>query len=92
MEPAEFKTIIKDVLKEVLDEERKSYWVDPEQHYRDHQQLQTCNTCMPEIRKNHAFVSAIRSSADVAEKVSVRIIVSSIVIFIIGALYATVRS
>ena len=88
MEPAEFKAIIK----EVLDEERKSYWVEPEQHYRDHQQIQSCKECMPEIRKNHTFVSAVRSSANVAEKVSVRIIVSSIVIFIIGALYATVRS
>jgi len=88
MEPAEFKAIIK----EVLDEERKSYWVEPEQHYRDHQQIQFCKEGMPEIQKNHAFVSAVRAKTKVAETVSVRIIVSSIVVFIIGAIYATVKS
>lgn len=80
----EFDTL-KLALKEVLAEERQAFWIDPEQHYQDHQQLKQCREAMTEMQKNHAFTSNIRTNTDLAKKAGIGVIISSVILFILGA-------
>ena len=55
---------IKAAVHEVLDEQRKNFWVDPERHWRDHELLKICEAGKDEWRANHDFVEGIRKNVD----------------------------
>ncbi len=87
MKPEEFKAIIK----EAMEEERKSFWVGPEPHYQDHQFIAVCRENMEEMRKNHDFVSSVRSGASVAKKTSIKTAITVWVVFIIGVVWVQIK-
>lgn len=87
MEPDEFKMI----LKEVMEEERKSFWIEPERHYQDHQQVMACHKNMEEIRKNHDFISSVRSGAKIAQKAGITVAITSFIVFVVGAVYVQIK-
>lgn len=51
---------IKAAVHEVIDEQRRNFWVEPERHWRDHELLRICEAGKDEWRLNHEFVGEIR--------------------------------
>jgi hypothetical protein len=62
---------IKALLHEVLEEQRKNFWVEPEQHFLDHDMLKVCRGDRERWRRNHEFVEGVIDSASTAKKIGI---------------------
>ena len=74
------KEEMRDVLKEVLEEQRQQFWVPADEHYLHHKQIEHCIDSKGQWEANHDFVSDIRGSVKVAKKAGVITAVATIVV------------
>lgn len=82
---------IKKIFKEVFEEERDEFWVPQPQHYLDHEMLKDCREAREEWRKNHEFISAIRSGASWGQKMGITLIVTSTLSFLGWAIWQGIK-
>lgn len=73
-------TLIKDAVRDVIKEERKSFWVEPEQHYLDHELLKSCRVSAEDRRNNHEFVARVRRNLEDTRGVVLKSIIGFIVL------------
>jgi hypothetical protein len=78
---------IKAAVHEELDEQRQNFWVEPEEHWRHHEQLRECMTGKPEWSKNHEFISDIRRGAWQIKKTSLGVIVAALMAILLYKLF-----
>lgn len=71
--------VIKQIMKEVFEEERESFWVPAEEHYRDHEMLKSCREHGDEMRKNHEFVSGVRSTTKTVKRASIFSVIGTLI-------------
>ena len=64
---------IKEAVLDAIKSERKTLWIDPEQHFLDHEMLRHCRLTSEESRKNHEFISSARAGVEIMKKTSVRV-------------------
>lgn len=86
MDEKQLKAAIRTVLLELM-EEKRSFWVPPEQHFLDHDMLGRCREQQAQWRKNHEFVAAVREGAGTVRKVAIGTCVSSLVAFFLAAVW-----
>jgi len=86
------KEEIKAAIKEALQEERDEFWVPQPQHYMDHQMLANCRQGQDEWRKNHEFVSAVRTGMSWGKKASIVTIAIATITFIGGAIWMAIKA
>jgi len=82
---------IKAIFKEVVAEERNEFWIPQPEHYLDHVFLKNCRDGSETYRKNHEFISAIRSGKSWGEKIGVGVIVSSTLTFFGWAIWQAIK-
>jgi hypothetical protein len=82
----ELKIIITEAIAAALKADREEFWISQPQHYMDHQMIQQCNKERDEWRKNHEFVSAIRESIGSGQKLSWKITVGAVFLFVTSAI------
>ena len=73
------KEEIKQALHEVLEEHREKYWVDPQQHFLDHEQMKQCRSNRDKWFRNHQFVEGVISAIATGRKAGILTSVSIIV-------------
>ncbi len=91
MDDDKLREIIKDAVLEAVAEERKAMWIDPEQHFLDHEMLRQCRERSNEWRLNHEFVSTMRAGADVARKTTWRIVTTGILTFLAASAWLFIK-
>ena len=69
---------IKAAVHEVLEEQRRNFWVEPEQHFLDHDMLKVCRLDRDIWRENHRFITDIREGVGTAKKVGVVALVTAL--------------
>lgn len=62
---------IKSLMHEVLEEQRKNFWVEPEQHFLDHDMLKTCRADRDRWRRNHEFIEGMVEATGTAKKIGI---------------------
>ena len=77
---------VKAALHEVLDEQRKNFWVEPEEHWRHHEQLRMCISGREEWQDNHKWVSSVRRMEKHVSKVGIGAFVLAIIGYILKKL------
>ena len=82
---------VKAVIKEVFQEERDEFWVPQPQHYLDHEMLKICREGREEWRKNHEFISQVRSGAAWGQKIGIGVIVTAALSFVLGAIWLAIK-
>ena len=80
----EQKLIIKECIDEVWTKHKEEFWVDPEQHYLDHQLLRGCAANQQEMKANHEFVTELRRGTGLVKKLT---LVTSVTTAISGFIY-----
>lgn len=61
----------KALMHEALEEQRRTFWVEPEQHFLDHDMLKTCRADRERWRRNHEFVEGMIDSTATAKKIGI---------------------
>jgi len=59
---------IKQAVAEALEEHRKDFLIEAEEHYQHHLQLKSCVRSRDEWLENHKFVSDIRANGKIAQQ------------------------
>lgn len=54
-----------------LEEQRKHFWVEPEQHFLDHDMLKTCRADRDRWRRNHEFIEGMVEATGTAKKLGI---------------------
>ena len=67
----EQRALIQTVVSEVYKQHKETFWVDPEQHFLDHQLIRGCAMHQDEMKKNHDFVSDLRRGTGLVRKVTI---------------------
>jgi len=75
---------IGEVVADAVAEKHKDFWVNAEEHYKDHMQLAECRQTSNEWKANHRFVSEVRQAATIAKKVTLRTAIGTTVAAVIG--------
>jgi len=88
----EYKELIHECVTEVFEKHKKEAWVDPQQHYLDHQMLRICSANQEEMRKNHDFVTGMREGTDLVRKYSIITMVGMVVTAICAWVYYHITS
>jgi len=69
---------IKELMHEVMEEQRRNFWVEPEQHFLDHDMLKSCRQDRETWRKNHDFITGVREASGTAKKAGIGFIITAI--------------
>lgn len=77
---------IEEAVERALEKQREKYWMSQPQHFLDHEIFKVCRENQSEWRKNHEFVSAIRESIGSGQKLSWKITVGAVFLFITSAI------
>lgn len=77
---------IKAAVHEVIEEQRKNFWVEPERHFLDHQLLSECRKGRDEWRDNHQWVTSVRKMEKHVSKVGIGAIVLAVIGYILKKL------
>lgn len=72
------KDEMKEILGEVLEEQRKQFWVPAEQHYLHHKHMENCLESKAEWEKNHEFVAGVRQSGQLAKGAMIKLLATAI--------------
>jgi len=83
--------LIEKIVKKVLKDERDEFWVPQPQHYLDHEMIRGCREASPEWRKNHEFISAVRTGASYGQRAGIILIVTSSLSFLGWAMWQAVK-
>ena len=76
---AEEYAVIKEIVKDAIEEKHTEFWVDAEQHYLDHKQMLECRSNQSQWEENHKFVKGMRDSKEMVKKVTLRVAVTTLV-------------
>jgi len=82
MDDQSLRELIREAVRDAVVEERKALWVEPEQHFLDHEMLRQCRENSDEWRRNHEFVASLRQGADVMKRTGWRMAATSVVTFL----------
>ena len=66
---------IKQLMTEVMEEQRDTFWVAPKQHFLDHEQMKHCRENQEEWMENHEFVSEVRVKKKIVESTGLKVFV-----------------
>ncbi len=91
MSREEIEDIVSACVRQVFEEERASFFIEPEKHYQHHQMMEACAVGRETWRKNHEFVESVRSGAEIAKKAGVTAAVIAFLSFMIGAFWLAVK-
>lgn len=58
----EIEDIVSSCVRQVFEEERTSFFIEPEKHYQHHQLMAQCMSGRDRWRKNHEFVEEIQGN------------------------------
>jgi len=83
--------MVRDAVREAVAEERKALWVEPEQHFLDHEMLRHCRENSDEWRRNHEFVASLRQGADVMKRTGWRMAATSAITFLAAGAWMLFR-
>lgn len=96
--PEEFEKLLvrfEEMFRQIVKEERASFWVEPEQHYKDHLLIQNCEANKDEMRANHEFVmdarKALASTTKQVRTITVRVGYGGLLVLIGYAIYHYVK-
>lgn len=81
------KEDIKEALHEVLEEHREKYWVDPQQHFLDHEQMKQCRGSRDRWLRNHGFIEGIIENIGTVKKTGIIASVGTVVSALLGLLW-----
>lgn len=91
MSREEIEDIVSACVRQVFEEERSSFFIDPERHYQHHQLLEQCAVGRDRWRRNHEFVEGVMAGAETAKKVGITTAIGIFVSFIIGAVLLAIK-
>jgi len=78
---------IKAAVHEVIEEQRQNFWVEPEEHWRHHEQLRMCVISKPEWEENHRYVSDLRRMGGHVKRVGLGASVVAAVAWMLKSLF-----
>lgn len=83
----EYKAILKDCIEEVWNAHSKEWFIEPKEHFLQHQFLLNCSKESEEMKKNHEFVTELRKGTSLIKKVGVTAAVTTAVSAIVYWVY-----
>jgi len=82
MDEQALSNMIKEAVRDAIAEERRNLWVEPEQHFLDHDMLRQCRENSDEWRRNHEFIASMREGASIMKKTSWRLAGGAVITFL----------
>ncbi len=87
----EIKAVVREAVAEAVQAERQQLWVDPEQHFLDHEMLRRCRENSEEWRRNHEFVAGLREGAEIMRKTGWRVAATSALTFLAVSVWLAIK-